>query len=249
VFTLGDDALPAVFLSAGIGITPVLAMLRSLAATSSKRAVWWAHGARDGDDQAFGDEVHALLACLPQSRSLVFYSRPAENDELGLQYDQRGRLTITAVQAMGAPKDAHFYLCGPASFMDQLQADLKAWGVIDAHIHTEAFGSGPALTPGLSLPARPVHQPEGEAGTGPVVTFSRSGLTVPWHARFGSLLELAEACDVPVRWSCRSGVCHNCQCALLDGTLRYEPDPLDPPEVGDALICCSVPENAVSLDL
>jgi len=249
VFTLGDDALPVVLLSAGIGITPVLAMLRSLAATSSKRAVWWAHGARDGADQAFKDEAHALLAHLPQSRSLVFYSQPAESDELGLQYDQRGRLTIAAVQAMGAPKDAHFYLCGPTAFMEQLQADLKAWGVTDAHVHSEAFGSGPTLTPGLSLPTRPVHLPEGEAGTGPLVTFSRSGLTVPWHTRFGSLLELAEACDVPVRWSCRSGVCHNCQCALLDGTLRYEPDPLDPPEEGDALICCSVPRSAVSLDL
>lgn len=248
-FTLGDDALPVVLLSAGIGITPVLAMLRSLAATSAARAVWWAHGARDGADQAFKNEARALLERLPGSRSLVFYSQPAASDELGMHYDQRGRLTVAAVQAMGAPKDAQFYLCGPPLFMDQLQADLKTWGVTDAHIHTEAFGSGPALTPGLSLPSRPVHPPEGEAGTGPLVTFSRSGLTVPWHPRFGSLLELAEACDVPVRWSCRSGVCHNCQCGLLDGTLSYEPDPLEPPEAGDALICCSVPRSAVSLDL
>ncbi|HEY4144383.1 MOSC and FAD-binding oxidoreductase domain-containing protein [Pinirhizobacter sp.] len=248
-FTLDDDALPVVFLSAGIGITPLLAMLRSIAATSTRRAVWWAHGARDGVDHTFRDEAHTLLAHLPQSRSLVLYSRPTETDALGLQYDQPGRLTIAAVQAMGAPKDAHFYLCGPKAFMDQLQADLKAWGVTDPHIHVEAFGSGPALTPGLSLPIRPVHPPEGEVGAGPLVTFSRSGLTVPWDARFGSLLELAEACDVPVRWSCRSGVCHNCECALLDGNLSYEPNPLEPPGEGDALICCSVPGSAVSLDL
>ena len=82
-----------------------------------------------------------------------------------------------------------------------------------------------------------------------MVTFLRSGLAVPWDSRFGSLLELAEACAVPVRWACRSGVCHNCESGLIEGELAYAPEPLDPPAEGNALICCSTPKTAVGLDL
>jgi ferredoxin len=82
-----------------------------------------------------------------------------------------------------------------------------------------------------------------------MVTFLRSGLAAPWDPRFGSLLEFAEACAVPVRWSCRSGVCHNCESGLVEGELVYAPEPLDPPAEGNALICCATPKTAVGLDL
>ena len=82
-----------------------------------------------------------------------------------------------------------------------------------------------------------------------MVTFVRSGLAVSWDGRFRSLLELAEACDVPVHWSCRSGVCHRCECGIVDGELEYSPDPIDPPREGLALICCSTPRTSVDLDL
>jgi ferredoxin len=89
----------------------------------------------------------------------------------------------------------------------------------------------------------------GEPGSGPIITFIRSGLAVPWDRRFGSLLELAEACDVPVHWSCRTGVCHSCECGIVNGELEYSPDPIDPPRAGLALICCSTPRTGVDLDL
>jgi ferredoxin len=95
----------------------------------------------------------------------------------------------------------------------------------------------------------PPHLPAGEPGTGPNVTFVRSGLVVPWSARFDSLLALAEACAVPAQWSCRSGVCHSCECALIGGQVSYSPDPLDPPAQGNALICCSAPVTDIELDL
>jgi ferredoxin len=93
------------------------------------------------------------------------------------------------------------------------------------------------------------HRPAGEAGTGPNITFTRSGLTLPWNARHNSLLEFAEACAVPVRWSCRAGVCHNCESALIDGRVRYSTPPLDPPAEGNVLICCSTPASEIQLDL
>ena len=87
------------------------------------------------------------------------------------------------------------------------------------------------------------------AHTGPGIVFARSGLTVPWGQGYASLLELAEACDVPVRWSCRTGVCHTCETALLSGTVGYAPDPVDEPAAGSALICCSQPRSDLVLDL
>jgi ferredoxin len=111
------------------------------------------------------------------------------------------------------------------------------------------FGSRSALTPGISGIATSPHRPGGPAGSGPVVTFLRSGLAVPWDSRFYSLLELAEACAVPVRWSCRSGVCHNCESGLIEGEVAYAPEPLDLPAEGNALICCATPRTAVELDL
>ena len=97
--------------------------------------------------------------------------------------------------------------------------------------------------------ARAPHQPEGAPGAGSSISFARSGITTRWDVRYASLLELAEACDVPTRWSCRTGVCHNCESGLLSGAVKYGPEPVDPPAPGNLLICCSQPDGDVVLDL
>jgi ferredoxin len=117
-------------------------------------------------------------------------------------------------------------------------------------VRTEIFGAAPAQTPGIApVAARPPHPPAGEPADGPLVEFARSGLTVHWGPGQASLLELAEACDVPVRWSCRTGVCHTCETDLLSGTVSYAPDPVEEPADGSALICCSQPRGDLVLDL
>ena len=151
---------------------------------------------------------------------------------------------------LGIPRDADFYICGPSAFMSGLVGDLTRWGVAPNRLYTENFGSGPSMTPGvIAAPRRPPHPPEQVAGTGPLVSFTRSNLTVRWGSGFHSLLELAEACDVPVGWSCRTGVCHNCETGLISGSVIYRPDPVEPPADGNLLICCSQPEGDVALDL
>ncbi len=251
-FTLVPGTTPVVLLSAGIGVTPLLAMLHALATADalSAREVWWIRGARDGRHDSFANEARKLLRSLKSGNSRSIYSRPGADDQLGQQYDGKGRLDLPLLQQLRVPRSADFYLCGPTGFLADLTSGLKFWGVAAPRIHTEVFGPGPSLTPGVvSTEHLPAHPPSGEPGTGPNVTFTRSGLVVPWHARFNNLLELAEACAVPVRWSCRSGVCHNCECPLIDGQLRYAPEPLDPPADGNALICCSTPLSEVQLDL
>ncbi|MFK4145099.1 MOSC domain-containing protein [Streptomyces sp. NPDC004065] len=250
-FSLAPGDGPVVLLSAGVGVTPVLAMLHALARDRSTRQVRWLHGARNGREHPFAKECQDLIAALPHARSAVFYSAPRAADRRGVDYTQAGRLSADRIPELGLPTDADAYLCGPESFMNGLAAGLVDWGLDAARVHTEIFGSGAALTPGIkgSGAAPAPHRPAGPVGGGPEVSFARSGLDVPWNDTYESLLELAEACAVPVRWSCRTGVCHTCELALLAGAVDYSPDPVEPPAAGNVLICCSRPAGAVVLDL
>jgi ferredoxin len=134
--------------------------------------------------------------------------------------------------------------------MEEISAGLAPIGLGGTDIHTEPFGPAPGLTPGIpATPTRTPHPPTGELGGGSTIEFARSKLTVPWSDDYSSLLELAEACDIPVRWSCRTGVCHTCETTLIAGTIDYNPVPVEPPAEGSALICCSQPHEDVVLDL
>jgi ferredoxin-NADP reductase/MOSC domain-containing protein YiiM/ferredoxin len=249
-FTLTSSDAPVVLLSAGIGATPVLAMLHSLASATSRRKVWWIYGARNRAEHPFGKESRELLQTLVNSRSHIVYSKPDSEDKLGVDYDSVGHVDTPLLDRLGVTRDADYYLCGPPSFLRELTKGLKSWGADSSRIHAEVFGPEAPITPGIARSSRPpVHAPAGEPGVGPQISFVRSGLTVPWNSRFSSLLELAEACDVPVQWSCRTGVCHTCECALIGGTVHYQPDPLEPPAAGNLLICCSTPSGDVEVDL
>jgi ferredoxin len=251
-FTLTAGPTPIVLISAGVGVTPMLAMLHGAVASNvvALRPVWWLHSARDRAHHSFAQEADDLLAALPGSNRCVVYSRPAPEDRLAQDFDRPGHLSLPLLQELGVPQNSDFYICGPSRFLYDFQEGLAAWGVPWPRVHVEAFGPTSTLTPGISSVATvSPHRPDGPAGDGPMVTFLRSGLAVPWNTRYSSLLELAEACAVPVRWSCRSGVCHNCESGLIEGELTYAPEPLDPPADGNALICCSAPRTAVELDL
>ncbi len=249
-FILDESEAPVLLISAGIGSTPVLAMLNALAEKHSAREIWWLHGARSGHEHSFAAETRTLLAAFPNARIRVFYSRPGADDLKGRDFDIAGRLTPSLILEHEPPRDAEAYICGPARFMDEISAGLASIGIDASHIHTEPFGPEPSSTPGIaSTPARTPHLPVGSPGGGPTIEFARSNLEVSWSSDYGSLLELAEACDVPVRWSCRTGVCQTCETTLIAGELDYNPDPVEPPPDGSALICCSQPHDDVVLDL
>jgi ferredoxin-NADP reductase/MOSC domain-containing protein YiiM len=249
-FVLQPGDLPVVLLSAGVGVTPVMAMLHALAAQASPRPVWWIYGARNRLDHPFAREAHDLLTTLPHARSYVQYSRPDATDRLGVDFDAAGRLTVTLLEKRGVPREADFYLCGPPAFLEDFTAGLRSWGVARDRVHTEVFGSGKSIMPGVKdAPHRLPHAPAGSPGKGPSISFARAGLTVSWDPKFQSLLEFAEACDVPVRWSCRTGVCHTCECGLIFGSVKYDPEPLERPAAGNLLTCCSRPQEDVVIDI
>jgi ferredoxin-NADP reductase/MOSC domain-containing protein YiiM/ferredoxin len=249
-FILRPGDGPVLLISAGVGATPVLAMLHALVATGSARDIWWLHGARNRAEEPFAAEVRSVLERLRGGHRHICYSRPGPGDAQGRDYDTPGRLSAAVLAALDPPRNADVYICGPATFMTETSAALAAMGVNPGRIRTEIFGATPSLTPGIApLPARPPHPPKDGPASGPLVEFSRSSLAVHWDSRYASLLELAEACDVPVRWSCRTGVCHTCETGLMSGAVGYAPDPVDDPADGSALICCSQPRGDLVLDL
>jgi ferredoxin-NADP reductase/MOSC domain-containing protein YiiM len=248
-FVLDEGTGPVLLISAGIGITPVLAMLHKLAGRRSERDIWWLHGARGPREHPFAAEAHALLASLPHAHEHVFYSA-ATPTECHRVHALPGHLTKDKLVGLGLPAGAGAYVCGPASFMTDMRDALTAIGVDPARIHTELFGALPSINPGLTGQVRrPPHQPPGPAGIGPLVTFARSGITVPFGGDQRSVLELADACDVPTRWACRTGVCHTCITPLLSGDITYSPSPLETPADGEVLICCARPGTDIVLDM
>ena len=249
-FTLRPGNTPVVLLSAGIGVTPVLAMLHALVAEASTREIWWLYGARNRSEHPFAEETRGLLERLAHGHSRICYSSPGPDDRPGVDFDTPGRLNTNTLQELSLPRDGDFDICGPSTFMSDLTSGLTALGVAADRIHTETFGAGPSITPGIAVSQRrPPHLPAGDPGSGPMVSFARSGLNVRWEASFPSLLELAEACDVPVRFACRTGVCHTCESGLVAGNVSYRPDPIDAPAEGNVLICCAQPSGDVVVDL
>ncbi|MGH3238316.1 MAG: 3-alpha domain-containing protein, partial [Streptosporangiaceae bacterium] len=249
-FILRPGSRPVVLLSAGIGVTPVLAILHTLAGQGPARPVWWIYGTRNSAEHPFAAETSRLLGDLRDSRRYIAYSRPLAGDRPGVDFDLEGHLGARALRRLGVLRDSDFYLCGPDGFMRDLRAGLAAWGVPAGQIRAETFGPGQAITPGvIGQQVRPPHPPAGPAGSGPAVSFARSGLIVNWTDAYPSLLDLAEACDVVVRWACRTGVCHTCESGLLGGAVGYQPEPLDPPAAGNVLICCAQPETDIAVDI
>jgi hypothetical protein len=226
-------------------------MLHALAAVRSTRQLWWLHAARDRQHHPFAGEVRRLMLALTHGRSYVCYSRPGSSDRRGEDFDAIGHWSRSVFNQVGVTPDADVYLCGPPRFMADMKEALAALGAAPERIHVELFRGSESMTPGVVLRAatRALHLPKDDANTGPLVSFARGGIAAHWNPSvYQSILEL-EACDVSVRWSCRTGICHNCESGLVSGAVVYGPEPLEMPADGNLLVCCSQPIRDVVIDL
>src|SRR6266849_5930187 len=182
-FILQSGERPVVLLSAGIGATPVLAMLYALAAAHSTRQVLWLHAARDGQHHPLAAEVRRLMGALTHGRSYVCYSRPGSRDKMGKDFDATGHLSRSAFDEVGVPQEADVYLCGPTRFMADMKEALGTLGVAPERIHVEIFNGSESMTPGVVGAAkRAPHPPNDDANTGPLVSFARTGIAAHWKA-------------------------------------------------------------------
>jgi ferredoxin-NADP reductase/MOSC domain-containing protein YiiM len=244
-FILAEEQHPVVLLGAGVGITPLLAMLYTIANSSPMREVWWVYSSQNETNYPFLKEVEVMGSQLSHFHGVKVYSRPVEGEQMGIQYDIQGHLDLTVLNNLNFPTGAYYYLCGPAGYLSDTTAALRSLGIPDLQIRSELFRNTSAENPAAVKP----HLPADNTGTGPLVSFTKSNISFCWNSRFNNILEAAEACDVPVLWSCRVGVCHRCESSLLDGDIEYTSPPLDPPATGRLLLCCSVPVTNIELDL
>ncbi len=240
---------PVALLSAGVGLTPLISMLNAIVEVGSNRPTWFIHGCRNKSEHALGDHVRRISAENNNVQAHIRYSKPSSEDMAGRDYDDEGHVDIELVKHLLPDKDFDFYLCGPTPFMKSLFDGLLAWGIPELRIHYEFFGPASALKE-----RKKVATPKRAAGVSECceeteVTFSGSGVSTNWNPSFESILDLAEANGLSPDYSCRSGICHTCMCKLEEGEVDYVLEPLDPPDQGSVLICCSKPKTNVVVDV
>jgi ferredoxin-NADP reductase/predicted pyridoxine 5'-phosphate oxidase superfamily flavin-nucleotide-binding protein len=240
---------PAILLAAGVGITPMLAMLRHLIHEGMRkryqRPVWLFQSARSKAELAFGEEIAALVnAGKGGARHVRVVSQAGEGEAT----EASGRIDVALLKRTLPFDDYDFYLCGPAAFMQQMYDGLRAMNVTDARIHAEAFGPS-----GLQrqVNEQAIQVPLKPAATDAVpVLFMRSAKEARWTTESGSLLELAEQRGLSPESSCRDGRCGTCRTRVLQGEVTYAKTPEFAVADDEALICCALPaEGCTTLHL
>lgn len=243
-FHIDKGDAPVVLIGGGIGITPMLSMLQWALAEQPGREVWLFYGVRNGNEPVMKAPLEALAAAQPNFRLRCCFSDPLPGDREGLDYQHRGRVDVNLLRMQLPLKPYHFYLCGPTPMMESLVTGLEAWGVPEARIHFEAFG--PASIKRTLAAASAAESPAPPSDI--MVTFAKSGKTLPWQPGAGSLLEFAEAQGIRVDSGCRAGSCGTCQTTIRAGAVDYRQLPDYDPEPGSCLLCCCAPKTSVTLE-
>ncbi len=240
---------PVVLLSAGIGLTPLISMLDAIVESGSRRPTWFIHGSRNTREHAMREHVRRVAEDNDNVHTHIRYSKPLATDVAGRDYDDQGHVDIELIDHLLPDNDCDFYLCGPTPFMKSLIDGLLAWGVPAFRIRYELFGPASLLGNRGSV-ARPKRMAEASQCCGEIeVTFSKSGVAASWNPSLESILDLAEANGLSPDYSCRSGICRTCMCVLEQGEVEYVMEPLEPPDEGSVLICCSKPRTNVVVEV
>ncbi|PMZ88940.1 MULTISPECIES: pyridoxamine 5'-phosphate oxidase family protein [unclassified Pseudomonas] len=243
-FTLDHTSdRPLVLVGAGVGITPLIAMLREQLALGLGRRIYLFHGGRTLADLPFQHELAELQqhagGLLSIHRAL---SLPEPQAVQGRDYVFASRLGIEQIKATLPLDDYDFYLCGPASFTQDLYEGLRTVHVPDARIHAEAFGPS-TLRRHNDDNQSTLQQPPPASEPVPVY-FASSAKEARWAPAGGTLLELAESRGLSPDFSCRGGSCGTCKTKLVSGQVHYPNPPAELPEAGSVLICCAIPAQA-----
>ncbi len=225
---------PVAFVSGGVGITPMIAMLNHLTALKATRPIYFIHGARGSREHAFVAHLRDLAAKHPNLTVHVRYSAPGPEDRVGASHDSVGRIDVALLRQL-LPLDAcDVYLCGPTGFMQSNYDGLIAAGVPRERIRFESFGSG-------ALNLKPKVRVVSEDKKPVAISFARSGIAAEWTPQQGTLLEFAETLGLAPVFGCRSGICGTCATTLTQGAVDYLEEPLAALEDGQVLLCCSTP--------
>jgi len=237
-----NSDVPVVLVGGGIGITPMMSMLRWCVQHQPQRPVHLFYGLRSSQEHAFKRVLEDLAASAPALRLHIVYSRPGAEDLLGRDYQHLGHVDVDLLRRT-LPHGRHqFYVCGPAAMMQTLVPALADWGVAAADIHCEAFGPASVKLPGLP------GEPMAAATASFEVKLQRSGRTLTWSGQETSLLEFVERHGVEVASGCRSGGCGSCETRVAEGRVDYAQAPDHEVAPGHCLLCVGRPASALVLE-
>jgi ferredoxin-NADP reductase len=232
-----NKSIPAVLISNGVGITPMISMAKACTRLNPNRPIWFVHGARDGRFHAFRDEVMEIAKQNPNLQIHYRYSRPRPEDER--HYHSVGYVDVTLIKEL-VGQESEFFMCGSPPFMQSLIAGLKEWGVPDSRIFFESFGKPMNVSSERQSSAESTNGNVEEAE----IVFADSGKTLTWREGNGTILEFAEANDINPPYSCRAGICGTCMCAIREGEVDYQEPPTAAIDEGSVLICISQPKTS-----
>lgn len=235
---------PLILIAGGVGITPLLSMLNWLIASGSRREIWLFYGVRNRGEHIMYETLKRLNAHTPNVRILVAYSQPTPSCRKNVDYHVKGHVTAELLMPLLRARDCEIYVCGPNAMMTSLRHQLETFGVPGDNIRFESFGE--RISGKVADEAGPREQ---DRTTGFQIEFARSGRTINWTPRDGSVLELAIDNHIKARCSCRQGVCGTCAVRLKNGTVAYQRQPQRPVESGTCLPCIARPQSDLVLDL
>ena len=238
-----DPSTPAVFVAGGIGVTPILSMVRWSLAHQPGRVIHLFYGVRNGSDHAFKSVLEEMARTHPNFHLFVFYAAPGADDQKGRDFHEQGFIDVSALKRFLPHGRRAFYVCGPPPMMANLVPALGVWGVPAADIRFEAFGPASiVLSPGSKAATRPGQQPAIE------IKFRRSGRTLAWTGEDANLLDFAERNNLSVESGCRTGNCGSCETRLVSGDVRYLRKPDHELAPDSCLLCVTVPVSALVLE-
>jgi len=226
---------PAVLISNGVGITPMMSMAKACTRLNPQRPVWFIHGARDGQFHAFQDEIMEIAQQNPNLNVHIRYSRPQPED--AGKYHSVGYVDAALIQEL-CQQEAEYFLCGSPPFIQSITEGLKASGVPNSKVFFESFGK---LMKSESDKQTQTATPGEEFAE---IVFAKSGKTLTWQPSDGTILEFAEANDINPPFSCRIGVCGTCMCKIREGEVAYQEEPSATTDAGSVLICISQPGSS-----
>jgi ferredoxin-NADP reductase len=247
-FHIDSGMEPLVLIAGGIGITPLLSMLKWSLSEQAGRELWLFYGVRNRQELMAATDLHTLAAAHPNFHLEVCFSDPLTSDELGQDFQHHGRVNVGLLRRLLPLKPYHFYICGPKPMLETLVPALEDWGVRDSHIHFEAFGPASIKRKSAAsqtTPAKTVLASEQTL----TISFTKSGKQLPWTPGSDNLLDFAEAHGIAVNSGCRAGGCGSCQTSIAQGEVHYRHAPDFDPEPGTCLMCVAKPQTNLTLAL